>query len=54
MVRLRIKVISMKKKNDPGSRRRFVIKYRTGLKMMAFPILYGMSMSMLAKASADG
>jgi len=42
-----------KKKNAPGSRRRFVMKYTVRLKMMVFPILYGKSVSMLANASAD-
>lgn len=54
MVKVMKKVISRKKKNAPGVLRRPVMKYSVRLKMMEFPILYGMSVSMLAKASAEG
>lgn len=49
-----MKDASRKKKNAPGSLRRFVMKYIVTLKAMAFAILYGMSVSIDAKASAEG
>ena len=54
MVKTVKKLIRRKKKKAPGSRRRFVMKYRVRLKTMAFPILYGKSQSIDATASADG
>ena len=54
MTSVNVKEIRMKKKKFPGSRRRFVMKYRTKLKVMALTILYGISVNILAKASADG
>jgi len=54
MVMTVTKEISRKKKKAPASRRRFVMKYSVTLKTMQFMILYGMSQSMDATASADG
>ena len=54
MTNVRTKEISRKKKNADGVRRRLVRKYRVRLKTMALQILYGMSVSIDAKASADG
>jgi len=48
------KATNTKKKNAPGSRRRLVIKYNVKLKKSALRILYGMSVNILAKASALG
>ena len=47
-------VVSTKKKNGPASRRRFVMKYNGTLNVNAFKILYGISVSIEAKASAEG
>ena len=46
--------MSTKKKKGPASRRRLVMKYSVVLKTMVFMILYGMSQSIDATASADG
>jgi len=54
MHKVRENVISRKKKKAPGSLRRFVKKYSVKLKTIELLILYGMSVSILAKASADG
>ena len=43
-----------KVKNAAGSRRRFVMKYRTRLNEMQLQILYGMSHSADEMASANG
>lgn len=40
--------------NAPGSRRKFVMKYNVMLKTIELVILYGMSVSTDAKASAEG
>lgn len=54
MVKVQKKDMSRKKKNAPGSRLRLVMKYSVRLKMIALAILYGMSVSIDAMASADG
>jgi hypothetical protein len=54
MVKVIVNEIRTKKKKAPGSLRRWVIKYSTRLKKMALRILYGMSVSIEAKASQDG
>lgn len=48
------KAVKRKKKNAPGSRRRFVMKYNVRLKTIELLILYGRSVSILATASALG
>ena len=54
MVNVKKKEISKKKKNGPGSLRRLARKYSGRLKQMALRTLYGMSVNMEAKASAEG
>ena len=54
MVKVKVNEIRTKKKKAPGSLRRWVIKYSTRLKKMELRILYGMSVSIEAKASQDG
>ena len=46
--------VNRKKKNAPGSRLKFVRKYNVRLNTIELPILYGRSVSILAKASALG
>lgn len=43
-----------KKNRGPASRRRFAMRYSVRLKHSVLTTLYGMSVSMLATASADG
>lgn len=48
------KATKRKKKMGPASRRRFAMRYNVRLKHSVLSTLYGMSVSMLAMASADG
>ena len=54
IVRTIMKEMNQKKKNAPGVRRRLTMKYKVMLNTMEFMILYGMSVSIEATASADG
>lgn len=54
MVNVRMNEMRAKKKKFPGWRFRFVMKYMVRLNVMALQILYGMSVSMEARASQDG
>ena len=54
IVRVMMKLMKKKKKNALGVLLSPAMKYKTMLKMMAFAILYGMSVNMDANASADG
>ena len=49
-----VKEIRKKKKKAPGSRLRFVRKYRTRLNAIALKIFVGMSVKIEANASAEG
>lgn len=48
------KATRRKKNMGPASRRRFAMRYRVRLKQNVLSTLYGMSVNMLATASADG
>lgn len=54
MAKVARKQTSRKKKKDPGSRRKFVMKYNTRLNVQVFNNLYGRSTNIEATASADG
>lgn len=54
MAKVARKQTSKKKKNAPGSRRRFVMKYNTRLNVQVFNTLYGKSTNIEATASAEG
>ena len=47
-------VVKTKKKKPPASRRKLVMKYSGTLNVTAFRILYGISVSIEANASAEG
>jgi hypothetical protein len=48
------KATKRKKNRGPASRRRFAMRYNVRLKHRVLSNLYGMSVSILATASADG
>ncbi len=54
MTKVSVNEIRMKKKKFPGWRFKLTMKYRIKLNVMAFVILYGMSVNIEAMASQDG